>query len=150
MIIVVQVKAELEKTKEQCEGLRNDLNPVSVNLVAKLATLTKKEDELQILHSCLSKVTEQAAATTTADNDVVDGGAYPSSAGGESVDGEQEGEAVGEKIQVQLEKVQAMLNTTKVIKILQRIVFIIIIICKSIISLAYLLCSFHSDSARPL
>ena len=112
----MQVKAELRETKERCDGLRNDFSSVSANLETKLATLTKKEDELQILRSCLSKVTEQAAAATTADNDVVDGGAYPSSAGGESVDGEQEREAVGEKNQPQLEKIQVMLNTTKVIK----------------------------------
>ena len=114
--IVVQVKAELEETKEQCEGLRNDLSAVSVNLEAKLATLAEKEEELQIIRSCLSQVTEQAAATTAADNDTIDGGASPSPAGGEAVDGEQEGEAVGEKKQAQLEKIQAMLNTTKVNK----------------------------------
>ena len=114
--IVVQVKAELEETKEHCEGLRIDLSSVSADLEAKLATLTEKEEELQILRSCLSQVTEQAAATTTADNDMVDGGASPSPAGGEAVDGEQEGEAVGEKKQAQLEKIQAMLNTTKVKK----------------------------------
>ena len=93
---VVQVKSELEETKEECEGLRNDLSSVSADLEAKLATLTEKEEELQILRSCLSQVTEQAAATTTtADNDVVNGGATPSPAGGgETVNGEQEGEAI--------------------------------------------------------
>ena len=111
----MQVTAELEEIKKQCEGLRNDLSSVSADLEAKLATLTEKEEELQILRSCLSQVTEQAAANTTADNDDIDGGASPSPAGGEeAVDSEQEGEAVGEKKQAQLEKIQAMLNTTKV------------------------------------
>ena len=118
--LLLQVRAELEETNEQCEGLRNDLNSVSADLESKLATLNEKEEELQILRSCLSQVTEQAAATTTttssADNDIIDGGASPSPMeGGEAVDGEQEGEAVGgEKKQAQLEKIQAMLNTTKV------------------------------------
>ena len=111
----MQVKAELVETKEHCEGLRNDLSSVSADLEAKLATLTEKEEELQILRSCLSQVTEQAAAATTA-NDIVDGGASPSPAGGEAVDGEEPEGAVGEKKQLQLEKVQAMLNTTKVKK----------------------------------
>lgn len=121
-ILCLQVKAELEETKEQCEGLRNDISSVSTDLEAKLATLTEKEEELQILRSCLSQVTEQAAATatatTTADNDVTDGGVSPSpSGGGEAVDGEQDGETVGEKKQqAQLEKIQAMLDTTKVKK----------------------------------
>ena len=119
MSLLLQVTAELEETKEQCDGLRNDLSSVSANLEAKLATLTEKEEELQILRSCLSQVTEQAAAATStsaADNDIIDGGASPSPAeGGEAVDGEQEGEAVGgEKKRAQLEKIQAMLNTTKV------------------------------------
>ena len=89
--------------------MRNDLGSVSADLEAKLATLTEKEEELQILRRCLSQVTEQAAVTTTTTtaDDVVDGGDFPS-------DGEQEGEAVGEKNQAQLEKIQAMLNTTKV------------------------------------
>ena len=122
MSLLLQVRAELEETKEQCEGLRNDLSSVSADLESKLATLTEKEEELQILRSCLSQVTEQAAATTTTttasstDNDIIDGGASPSPVGGgEAVDGEQEGEDVGgEKKQAQLEKIQAMLNTTKV------------------------------------
>ena len=118
MSLLLQVTAELEETKEQCEGLRNDLSSVSADLEAKLATLTEKEEELQILRSCLSQVTEQAAATTTSstDNDIIDGGTSPSPVGGgEAVDGEQEREAVGdEKKQAQLEKIQAMLNTTKV------------------------------------
>ena len=102
--------------------MRNDISSVSTDLEAKLATLTEKEEELQILRSCLSQVTEQAAATATAtntaDNDVTDGGVSPSpSGGGEAVDGEQDGETVGEKKQqAQLEKIQAMLDTTKVKK----------------------------------
>lgn len=102
--------------------MRNDISSVSTDLEAKLATLTEKEEELQILRSCLSQVTEQAAATatatTTADSDVTDGGVSPSpSGGGEAVDGEQDGETVGEKKQqAQLEKIQAMLDTTKVKK----------------------------------
>ena len=108
VLIIVQVKAELEETKEQCEGLKNDLGSVTADLEAKIASITEREEELQILRSCLSQVTEQAAATA---DDVVDGGASPSP-GGETAG--EEGEDVGERKQMQLEKIQAMLNTTKV------------------------------------
>ena len=86
---MLQVKAELEKTKKLCQELRKDLSSASADLETKLATLTKQEEELQILRS---KVKEQAAA---ADNDTIDGGASSSPPGeGKAVNGEQNGEAV--------------------------------------------------------
>ena len=86
---MLQVKAELGKTKKLCQELRKDLSSASADLETKLATLTKQEEELQILRS---KVKEQAAA---ADNDTIDGGASSSPPGeGKAVDGEQNGEAV--------------------------------------------------------
>ena len=69
--LLLQIKVEVKETKEQCEGLKNDLRSVSANLEA---TLTKKEEEPQILF----QVKEQAAA---ADNDTIDGGASPSPSG---------------------------------------------------------------------
>ena len=87
--LLLQVKAELEKTKKLCQELRKDLNSVSADLETKLSTLTKQEEELQILRS---KVKEQAPA---ADNDNTNEGASSSSPeGGKTVDGEQNGEAV--------------------------------------------------------
>lgn len=113
MYTYTQVKAELRETKEECEQLRSDLGSVTADLEAKVTSNAEKDEELQTLRSCLSQVTEQAAATAAVDD--VDGGASPSE---ELVDGEGE-EAVGEdgggeRKQSQLEKIQAMLNTTKV------------------------------------
>ena len=83
--MLLQVKVEVKETKEQCEGLKNDLRSVSADLEA---TLTKKEEEPQIL----SRVKEQAAA---GDNENIDGGASLSPPGeGKVVDGERDGETV--------------------------------------------------------
>ena len=106
--LLLQVKVEVKETKEQCEGLKNDLRSVSADLEA---SLTKKEEEPQIL----SRVKEQAAA---ADNDDIDGGASPSPAGGEkAVDSEQNGEAVPRVPPVRGEggfhKSNAMLNSSQ-------------------------------------
>ena len=125
--------------------MRNDLGSVSADLESKLATLTEKEEELQILRSCLSQVTKQAAATTIAADDVVDGVDSPS-------DGEQAGEAVGEKKQEQLDKIRAMLNTTKVkteIEAWKTFYIMCVLVSKfSIVShLSYCLCFSCSGSA---
>lgn len=111
---IVQVNVELEETKEKCEGLQSDLSSVTADLETRLASIAEKEEELQILRSCLSQVTEEAAAAATSD-DVTDGGVSPSSGELEEVvKGGQEREDAGDKKPVQLEKIQAMLNTTKV------------------------------------
>lgn len=79
-----------------------------------MASIAEKDEELQTLRSCLSQVTEQAAADNggSGANEGTDGGA-PSeegeNEGGEAVDVNEK-----EKKQSRLEKIQAMLDTTKV------------------------------------
>ena len=101
---------ELQKTAEEREQLRSDLSSVTSELEAKMASITEKDEELQTLRSCLSQLTEQAATVEegTGREEVDDGGE------GEGKE-EEEGEAiVSEKGLSQLEKIQAMLDTTKV------------------------------------
>ena len=69
-----------------------------------MSSIAEKDEELGTLRTCLMQVTEQAAA--------VDAGASP---GEGEVEGLEEGGVSSGKKQPQLEKIQAMLNTTKVV-----------------------------------
>ena len=103
--------AKLQESAEECEQLSGNLNSTTAELEDKMASLSEKEEELQTLRSCLSQVTEEAAV---AGNEGTDGGAPPQE--GEAETGEEGGTVDSNKImkQSQLDKIQAMLNTTKV------------------------------------
>lgn len=112
----LQVSADLQHEVDKGLMLEADLRTTSSSLEAELGKAAEKEEELKILRSCLHQVTEKAITV----GEVLDGGSDEDKdkGGEEEEEGEEEGGGRDREDMIskeaQLEKIQAMLDTTKV------------------------------------